>query len=42
MRYSENMQVMKQITGKQKENSSSLPKAIKTKQGITKKEMKIA
>ena len=32
---------MKEITGKQKEKSSSLPKATKTKQGITKKEIKI-
>ena len=30
-------QVMKEITGKQKKQSSSLPKAIKAKQGITKK-----
>ena len=33
---------MKEITGKQKKKSSSLPKAIKTKQGITEKEIKIA
>ena len=33
---------MKEITGKQKTNSSSLPKAVKTKQGITEKEIKIA
>ena len=35
-------QVMKEITGKQKKKSSSLPKAIKTKQGITEKEIEIA
>ena len=35
-------QVMKEITGKQKKKSSSLPKAIKTKQGITEKEIDIA
>ena len=35
-------QAMKEITEKQKKKSSSLPKAIKTKQGITKKESKIA
>ena len=33
---------MKEITGKQKRKSSSLFKAIKTKQGITKKEIEIA
>ena len=33
---------MKEITGKQKIKSNSLPKAIKTKQGITEKESKIA
>ena len=33
---------MKEITGKQKKKSSSLPKTIKTKQGITEKEIKIA
>ena len=33
---------MKEITGKQKKKSSSVPKAIKTKQGITEKEIKIA
>ena len=33
---------MKEITGKQKRKSSSLTKAIKTKQGITKKEIEIA
>ena len=33
---------MKEITGKQKKKSSSLPKAIKTKQGITEKEIEIA
>ena len=33
---------MKEITGKQKTKSSSLPKAIKTKQGITEKESEIA
>ena len=33
---------MKEITGKQKTKSSSLPKAIKTKQGITEKKIKIA
>ena len=32
---------MKKITGKQKPKSSSLPKTIKTKQGITKKESEI-
>ena len=31
---------MKEIIGKQKQKSSSLPKAIKTKQGITKKKKK--
>ena len=31
------LQVMKEIIGKQKQKSSSLPKAIKTKQGNTKK-----
>ena len=35
-------QVMKEITGKQKERSSSLLKGIKTKQGITEKEIEIA
>ena len=35
-------QVMKEITGKQKKNSSSLPKAIKTKQRITENENEIA
>ena len=35
-------QVMKEITGKQKTKSSSLPKTMKTKQGITEKESKIA
>ena len=35
-------QVMKEITGKQKKKSSSLPKAIKTKQGITENENEIA
>ena len=33
---------MKEITGKQKKNSSSLPKAIKTKQGITENGKEIA
>ena len=33
---------MKEITGKQKKKSSSLPKAIKAKQGITKNENEIA
>ena len=33
---------MKEITGKQKERSSSLLKCIKTKQGITEKEIEIA
>ena len=33
---------MKEITGKQKQKSSSLPKAIKTKQGITKNKNEIA
>ena len=33
---------MKEITGKQKKKSSFLPKAIKTKQGITEKESEIA
>ena len=33
---------MKEITGKQKTKSSSLPKTIKTKQGITEKESEIA
>ena len=33
---------MKEITGKQKKKSNSLPKSIKTKQGITKKETEIA
>ena len=35
-------QVMKEITGKQKKKSSSLPKAIKAKQGITKNENEIS
>ena len=35
-------QVMKEITGKQKTRSSSLPKTIKTKPGITEKESEIA
>ena len=35
-------QVMKEITGKQKRKSISLPKAIKTKQEITEKEIEIA
>ena len=35
-------QVMEEITGKQKKKSSCLPKAIKTKQGITEKESEIA
>ena len=35
-------QVMKEITGQQKTKSSSLPKSIKTKQGITEKESEIA
>ena len=34
-------QVMKEITGKQKRNPSSLPKAIKTKPVITEKETKL-
>ena len=34
-------QVMKEITGKQKTKSSSLPKTIKTKQEITEKVSKI-
>ena len=33
---------MKEITGKQKVKSNSLPKDIKTKQGINEKESKIA
>ena len=33
---------MKEITGKQETKSSSLPKSIKTKQGITEKESEIA
>ena len=33
---------MKEITGKQKKNSSSLPKAIKTKQRITENENETA
>ena len=33
---------MKEITGKQKERSTSLLKGIKTKQGITEKEIEIA
>ena len=33
---------MKEITGKQKTKSSSLPKVIKTKQEITEKESEIA
>ena len=35
-------QVMKEIIGKQKKKSSSLLKAIRTKQGITEKEIEIA
>ena len=35
-------EVMKEITGKQKTKSSSLPKSIKTEQGITEKEIEIA
>ena len=35
-------QLMKEITRKQKKKSSSLPKATKTKQGITEKESVIA
>ena len=35
-------QVMKEITGQEKTKSSSLPKSIKTKQGITEKESAIA
>ena len=35
-------QVTKEITGKQKKKSNSLPKAIKSKQEITKKESKTA
>ena len=35
-------QIMKEITGKQKERSTSLLKGIKTKQGITEKEIEIA
>ena len=35
-------QVMKEITGKEKTKSSSLPKTIKTKQRITEKESEIA
>ena len=35
-------QVMKEITGKQKTKSSSLPTTIKTKQGITEKESEIS
>ena len=34
-------QVMEEITGKQKPKSTSLPKTIKTKQGITEKESEI-
>ena len=34
-------QKMKEIIGTQKKKSSSLPKAIKTKQGITEKEIEI-
>ena len=33
---------MKEITGKQQKKSSSLPKAIRTKQGITEKESEIS
>ena len=35
-------QVMREITGKQKTKFNSLPKSIKTKQGITEKESEIA
>ena len=33
---------MKEVTGEQKKKSSSLPKAIKNKQGITEREIKFA
>ena len=36
------MTVMKEVTGKMKKKSSSLPKAIKAKKGITEKESEIA